>query len=183
MVDILGGILPVQDQVVQVKWRYLVDLFGIEMLGVVQCGTYHVGVYWSASCCWAQLAHASSSSCCRFVLFTRLQIPLDSDCTSSPSTTLNCVDWFIHVTCVKCLNCELRKVLFLAPSVCRFLFVYDISREPLNGFAPNSQGTRVWSLARTSLKVNVKGQGHQGQKRQFWHFRQPACGLRLAKQL
>ena len=45
MVDILGGILPVQDQVVQVKWRYLVDLFGIEMLGVVQCGTYHVGVY------------------------------------------------------------------------------------------------------------------------------------------
>ena len=44
MVDILGGILPVQDQVVQVKWRYLVDLFGIEMFGVVWCGTYHVGV-------------------------------------------------------------------------------------------------------------------------------------------
>jgi len=35
------------------------------------------------------------------------------------------------------------------------LFVYEISREPLNGFAPNSHGRRVWSLARTSLKVNV----------------------------
>jgi len=39
--------------------------------------------------------------------------------------------------------------------------------EPLNGFAPNSQRRRVWSLAWTSLKVKVKGQGHQGQK---WHF-------------
>jgi len=46
----------------------------------------------------------------------------------------------------------------LAPSVCGFLFVYEISREPLNGFAPNSHGRRVWSLAQTSLKVKVKGQ-------------------------
>jgi len=37
-----------------------------------------------------------------------------------------------------------------------FSFVYEISPEPLNGFAPNSYGTRVWSLARTSLKVKVK---------------------------
>jgi len=61
---------------------------------------------------------------------------------------------------------KLRKVLFLALSVTFlvFLFVYEISREPLNGFAPNSQGRRVSSLARTSLNVKVKGQGHQGQK-------------------
>ena len=39
-----------------------------------------------------------------------------------------------------------------------FLFVCEISREPLNGFAPNSHGRRVWSLARMSLKVKVKGQ-------------------------
>ena len=53
---------------------------------------------------------------------------------------------------------EQRKVPFLAQSVCGlFLFVYEIYQEPLNGFAPNSQGRRVWSLAR-SLKVNVKGQ-------------------------
>jgi len=58
---------------------------------------------------------------------------------------------------------ELRKVLLLALSVT--LFVYEISLEPLNGFAPNSQGRRVLSLARTSLKV--RGQGHQGQKRHF----------------
>jgi len=51
---------------------------------------------------------------------------------------------------------ELRKVLFLALSV-TFLFVYEIYQEPLNGFAPNSQGS-VWSLARTSLNVKVKGQ-------------------------
>jgi len=49
--------------------------------------------------------------------------------------------------------------------VCGFLFVYEISQELLNGFAPNSHGTRVWSLTRTSLKV--KGQGHQGQKLAF----------------
>jgi len=33
---------------------------------------------------------------------------------------------------------ELRQVQFLALSV-TFLFVYEISWEPLNGFAPNSQ--------------------------------------------
>jgi len=35
-----------------------------------------------------------------------------------------------------------------------FLFV---SREMLNGVAPNSHGRRVWSLAGTSLKVKVTG--------------------------
>ena len=39
--------------------------------------------------------------------------------------------------------------------------MYEISLEPLNGFAPNSHGRRVWSLAWTTL--NVKCQGHQGQ--------------------
>jgi len=58
---------------------------------------------------------------------------------------------------------ELRKVLFWALSVIFILFVYEISREPLNGFAPNSHGRRVWSLARMSLNVKVKGQGHEGQ--------------------
>jgi len=53
---------------------------------------------------------------------------------------------------------ELRKVLFLTPLVCGFLFVYEISREPLNGFVPNSQGRRVLSLARMSLKAKVNGQ-------------------------
>ena len=50
---------------------------------------------------------------------------------------------------------ELREVMFLALSVTFLL--YEISREPqpLNGFAPNSQGRRVWSLARTSLKVKI----------------------------
>jgi len=52
---------------------------------------------------------------------------------------------------------ELRKVVFLALSV-TFLFVYEISQEPLNGFAPNSHGRRVWSLARKSLNVKVIGQ-------------------------
>jgi len=38
---------------------------------------------------------------------------------------------------------ELRKVLFLAPSVCGFLFVNEISPELLNGFVANSHGRRV----------------------------------------
>jgi len=63
---------------------------------------------------------------------------------------------------------ELQQVLFLTPPVCgSFLFVYEISPEPLNVSARNSHGRRVWCLARTSLKVKVKGQGHQGQKRHF----------------
>jgi len=45
--------------------------------------------------------------------------------------------------------------------------VYEMTQEALNGFAPNSHGRRVWSLARTSLKVKAKGQGHQGQKTAF----------------
>jgi len=39
-----------------------------------------------------------------------------------------------------------------------FLFVYEISRESQNGFATNSHGRRVWSLAGTCLKFKVKGQ-------------------------
>ena len=45
-----------------------------------------------------------------------------------------------------------------------FLFVYEISREPLNGFVLNSHGRRVSSLTWTSLKVKVNSEGHQGQK-------------------
>jgi len=56
--------------------------------------------------------------------------------------------------------------------------VYEIFREPLNGFAPKSHGRRVWFLARTNLKVKakVKGQGHQGQKRHFFAL-SAACVL------
>jgi len=58
---------------------------------------------------------------------------------------------------------NLHQVLFLALSV-TLVFVYEVSREPLNRCAPNSQRKRVWSLAQTSLNVKVKGQGHHGQK-------------------
>ena len=47
--------------------------------------------------------------------------------------------------------------VFGAVSLC-FLFVCEISREPLDGFAPNSHGKRVGSLATMSLKIEVKGQ-------------------------
>jgi len=73
---------------------------------------------------------------------------------------------------------KLRKVLLLAPSVCVFLFVYKISREPLNGFAPNSHGRRVWSpLGRVQgQRSKVKGQCHQGQKNGIFG---PLGGLRV----
>ena len=58
-----------------------------------------------------------------------------------------------------------------------FLYVYEISWELLNRFAPNSHGGRVWSLARNSLKVKVKGQRSrsQGTKTAFFG---PFGGLR-----
>ena len=46
--------------------------------------------------------------------------------------------------------------------------MYEISPELLNGYAPNSHGRHVGSLAWTSLKVKVKGQDHQGQKTAFF---------------
>jgi len=55
--------------------------------------------------------------------------------------------------------------LFLTVSL--WVVVYEISLEPLNGFAPDSHRRHVWSLTRTSFKGKVKGQGHQGQKRHF----------------
>jgi len=59
------------------------------------------------------------------------------------------------------------QVRFCFSAVCDFfvcLFVPPVFVEPLNGFAPNSQGRRVWTIAPTSLNVKVKGQSHQGQK-------------------
>ena len=77
---------------------------------------------------------------------------------------------------------ELHKVLFLALCV-TFLFVYEISWELLSGFAPDSQGRHVWSLARTSLNLKVKGKGHHGQNGIFRSFQWPACSLCLVKHL
>jgi len=56
--------------------------------------------------------------------------------------------------CVVTARSELLKVLFSAPSVCGFCLCMT-AWEPLNGFAPNSRGRRVWSLARMSLTVKV----------------------------
>jgi len=74
---------------------------------------------------------------------------------------------------------ELRMVLFLAPSICGFLFLYEISREPLNGFALNSHGRRVWFLAWTSLKVQVTR--HKNDI--FQPFQCPASSLYLVKRV
>jgi len=77
---------------------------------------------------------------------------------------------------------ELRKVLFLVLSV-TFLFVYEISPELPNGFAPNSQRRRVWSLTRMSLKVKVKGQTSRspGTKRLFSAFSAACVWLMFGK--
>jgi len=71
----------------------------------------------------------------------------------------------------------------LVLALCLVLFVYEISRELLNGFTPH--GKRVWFLARTTLEAKVKGQRSRppGTKRHFWSFRQAARGLRLVKHL
>jgi len=61
----------------------------------------------------------------------------------------------------------------LAPSVCGFFFVYEISPELLNGFVPNSHGRRIWSLAWTSLKVKVTRD-----KNNIFLFFGPSSGVR-----
>jgi len=63
------------------------------------------------------------------------------------------------------------------------LFVYKISREPLNGFAPNSHGRHIWSLAHTNLNVKVKGQGTMEKNGIFRTLRRPACCLCFVKHL
>jgi len=76
-----------------------------------------------------------------------------------------------HILPIIAALSELRKVLFLAPSVCIVLFVYEMYREPLNEFAPNSHAKRVWSLARTSLKVKGQRSRSPGTKTAFFgHF-------------
>jgi len=65
-------------------------------------------------------------------------------------------------------------VRFCFSTVCDFvfcLFVNHVSRELLNGFVPNSQGRRVWSLAQTGLNVKVT----RGKKRTV-HPRQQRNG-------
>ena len=49
-----------------------------------------------------------------------------------------------------------RSCKFL-PLRVAFSLVYEISREPLNRFAPNSHEKHVWSLAWMSLNIQVKG--------------------------
>ena len=72
---------------------------------------------------------------------------------------------------------ELRKVLFLTMSVCAFLFVYEISREPLNAYALNLHGKHVWLVAPMSLKVKVT----RDKNSIFRPFRRPAYSLCLVK--
>ena len=62
----------------------------------------------------------------------------------------------LHALLPHATNCG-RFCFWRRQSVVIF-FVYEISREPLNGSAQNSHGRRFWSIARTSLKVKVKGQ-------------------------
>jgi len=134
---------------------------------------------WFFVCVW-NISGTDEWICARFTRKTCL-VPHSDEVkgrrSRSPGTKTAFFSPFgdLHAVCVwynifSCLMIttysELHKVLFRALSV-TFLFVYEISRELLNGFALNSQGRHVWSLARTSLNVNVKGQGHKGQK---WHF-------------
>ena len=61
------------------------------------------------------------------------------------------------------MNC----VCVLALSV-TFLFLYEISREPLNGFSPNSQERRVWSLGWIGMlrsKVKITTDKNRGFRR------------------
>jgi len=70
------------------------------------------------------------------------------------SSSVRLFSYHALVVYYKGLSYRRGTARFLAPSVC-FLFVYEISREPVNGFGPNSHRRpwRVWSLARMSLNL------------------------------
>jgi len=55
-----------------------------------------------------------------------------------------------------------------------FFVVYEIYREPLNGFAPNSHGTCLIphsdGIEGQGQMSKVKDKGHQGQKQHFGPF-------------
>jgi len=65
------------------------------------------------------------------------------------------------------------------------MFVHEISTELQNGLAPNSHGRRAWSLAQTSVKVNVKGQRLRspGTKNGIFQPFQCLCAVCLVKHL
>jgi len=113
---------------------------------------------------------------------TRLMSPLSVYFGTNTSTRLRRTVAYYH----SCLfNYHMQWTaegsVFNAVSQC-FLFVYEISREPLNAFAPNSQGKRVWSLALTNLRAKVKSQMSRSpdtKKRHFGPCQRPACGLRV----
>jgi len=101
-------------------------------------------------------------------------IPCHRDCGSN---------WFFRVFLPHAVNCG-RFCFWSRQSVVFFLFVYEISLEPLNRSAPNSYGRHVLSLAWTSLKV--KGQGNQAQKQHFLALSvacMQLCSLCLVKHL
>ena len=110
-------------------------------------------------------------------------------------TIVNFSDHFVvqaeqSVRCVSSLRVcglrsELRKVLFFTPSVCGFLFVYDISREPLNGFAPNLHGRQTCLVPRRD-----EFEGHSQRSRLpgtktafFGLFGRPMYGLSLVRHI
>jgi len=77
------------------------------------------------------------------------------------------------------VNCMSIRFCFSALCDFVFWFVNRISQERLNGFAPNSQGRRVWSLARMSLNVKSKVKVTRDEKRAVHshHPRQRRNGL------
>ena len=99
-------------------------------------------------------------------------------------TKVHCIQIFHSIILIITTRSELRKILFWR-WCWLFLFVHEVSREPLNGFTPNSQGRHVWSLAslgrvwmsRAKVKVTRDKNGI------FRPFRRPACGFCLVKHL
>jgi len=82
------------------------------------------------------------------------------------------IQWHLTVNFFTACS-ELWKVLFLVPSVCGFLFVYEISPELPNGYVPNSDG-RCFVPCADEFKGQGQGPGHQGQKTAFFG---PSSGL------
>jgi len=109
-----------------------------------------------------QVRQPSTSSWQSLEWFSR-----QSACSEQTTTTTNqhSLTWLLLIHTSHCMQVTFCFFSTVCYSFLFFiLFVTQISREPLNGFVPNSHGGRVWSLAQTSMNVKVTGQSQHGQK-------------------
>ena len=151
----------------------MLSFWKLTLVPFTDCGTVQPLVYVR---CWCE-----SHFCCEQLLTKAPNARLGCGVTSGEEREIKDHIFYRNVNWQKMENLEVQPpfkpkvvsiisdVLYTIWTICYcmqvwfcfyhclwlFLFVHQISRERLNGFVPNSQQRRVWTLARTSLNVKI----------------------------